>query len=243
REFLARDSWNPEPIVFSGVTDCYQPAEREFQLTRECLRVALECRQPVSLITKNALVVRDLDLLQPLAEMNLVHVFVSITTLRADLAREMEPRTSIPTARLRAVRMLAEANVPVGVMTAPVIPGLNDSELPSILKAASESSARTAAYILLRLPLTVEPVFIEWLQRTQPGEAGKVLSRLRETRGGELSSAAWGERMKGKGPIAEQIRSMFQVFRSRYGLNGTLPPHNCQLFHPPASASGQKRLF
>ncbi|MEZ6061022.1 MAG: PA0069 family radical SAM protein [Planctomycetaceae bacterium] len=182
REFLARDSWKPEPITFSGVTDCYQPAEREFQLTRQCLEVALECRQPVSIITKNALVLRDLDLLQPLAADQLVQVFLSVTTLDPELARDMEPRTSIPAARLRAVRMLTDAGIPTGVMTAPIIPGLNDSEIPRILEAAKAAGAITAGYILLRLPLTVEPVFIEWLQRTQNRHAEKVLGRIRDTR-------------------------------------------------------------
>lgn len=165
REFLSRKSWQPEPITFSGVTDCYQPAEGEFRLTRQCLEVAWECRQPVSIVTKNALVLRDRELLTRMADKGLVHVYLSITTLDPELARDMEPRTSIPTARLRAVRQLREAGVPVGVMIAPVIPGLNDCEIPQILNAAKEAGAITAGYILLRLPLTVEPVFIEWLHR------------------------------------------------------------------------------
>jgi DNA repair photolyase len=243
REFLAKDSWKPEPIAFSGVTDCYQPAEREFRLTRQCLEVALECRQPVSIITKNALVLRDLDILQPLAADNLVHVFLSITTLDPDLARDMEPRTSIPSARLRAVRMLTDAGIPVGVMTAPIIPGLNDSEIPQILEAAKEAGAITANYILLRLPLTVEPVFIEWLQRTQNLKAEKVLSRVQDSRGGKMSSSVWGERMVGQGEIAEQIKKMFRLFRQRHGLDGKLPCQNCDLFQPPISESGQLRLF
>src|SRR5579863_9050076 len=154
-EFLARDSWNPEPITFSGVTDCYQPAEREFRLTRRCLEVVVECRQPVGIITKNALVVRDVDLLGRLASSNLVHVFLSITTLDSKLARTMEPRTSVPAARLRAVKELADAGVPVGVMFAPVIPGLNDSEMAAVLEAAKSAGAKSAGYVFLRLPLTV----------------------------------------------------------------------------------------
>ncbi|MCA9051310.1 MAG: PA0069 family radical SAM protein [Planctomycetaceae bacterium] len=243
REFLARESWKPEPITFSGVTDCYQPAEREFQLTRQCLEVALACRQPISIITKNALVLRDLDLLQPLAAHRLVHVFLSVTTLDPELARDMEPRTSIPAARLRAVRMLTDAGIPTGVMTAPIIPGLNDSEIPRILEAAKAAGAITAGYILLRLPLTVEPVFIEWLQRTQNRRADKVLGRIRDTRGGGLNSTVWGERMAGRGEIADQISRMFRVFRQRHGLDGKMPPQNCGLFRPPAAKSGQMRLF
>ena len=243
RDFLARDSWTPEPIVFSGVTDCFQPAEREFQLTRQCLDIALKCRQPVSIITKNALVTRDLDILQGLAASNLVHVFVSITTLDAGLARDMEPRTSIPSARLRAIRKLAEAGVPVGVMLAPVIPALNDSEIPSILESASDAGATTASYVLLRLPLTVEPVFREWLERTQPLKAEKILGQVRETRNGKLNSSTWGERMSGSGELADQIRSMFRLFRQKYGLNQKVRPLDCSLFEPPIPRSGQLRLF
>jgi DNA repair photolyase len=243
REFLSKKSWQPESITFSGVTDCYQPAEREFRLTRQCLEVALECRQPVGIITKNALILRDLDLLRQLAADRLVHVYLSITTLDPELAREMEPRTSIPAARLRAVRALAEAGVPVGVMTAPIIPGLNDAEIPKLLAAAKESGAIAANYILLRLPLTVEPVFIEWLRRVRPHEEEKVLGRIGEIRSGKLSSSAWGERMVGKGLMAEQIRNMFRVFRRKYGLESELPPYNCELFRPPIPKSGQLRLF
>lgn len=243
RNFLARDSWKPEPITFSGVTDCYQPAEREFRLTRQCLEVARECHQPVSIVTKNALVLRDLDILKEMATGRLIHVFISITTLDTQLAQAMEPRTSIPSARLRAVEMLAEANVPVGVMIAPTIPGLNDSEIPKIMEAAGSAGATTANYILLRLPLTVEPVFIEWLQRTQPLKAEKILTRIRETRGGKLSQSEWGARMVGSGEIAEQIKKMFRVFRQKYGLDRKLPPYNCSLFQPPTPSSGQRRLF
>ncbi|MGD9854515.1 MAG: PA0069 family radical SAM protein [Planctomycetaceae bacterium] len=243
REFLSQDSWKPEPIVFSGVTDCYQPGERRFQLTRQCLEVAWECRQPIGMVTKNALVVRDLDLLGPMAERNLVHVFVSINSLDADLAREMEPRTSTPAARLRAVAALADAGVPVGVMAAPVIPGLNDSGIPAVLAAAQTAGARTASWVMLRLPLTVEPVFREWLERTQPLKAGKVLALLRQVRNGELNNSKWGQRMSGTGPIAEQIRRLFQVFAQKHNLSGRLPPLDTSQFVPPPARSGQLRLF
>jgi DNA repair photolyase len=243
RAFLARDAWRPEPITFSGVTDCYQPAERQFQLTRQCLAVALECRQPISIVTKNALVLRDLDLLAPLARDRLVHVFLSVTTLDAELARAMEPRSSIPSARLRAVRMLADAGVPVGVMVAPVIPGLNDAEIPAILAAASQAGAVAASYILLRLPLTVEPVFREWLERTQPLKADRVLSRIRQTRDGRLNDSQWGRRMVGSGELAKQIGRLFRLFQQRHGLDRRLPEQNVTLFCPPPPRSGQLRLF
>src|SRR5262249_55676270 len=155
REFLERDRWIPEPIALSGNTDCYQPAERTYRLTRSCLEVAASFRQPVSIITKNALVVRDRDILGGMAAQNLVHVNVSVTTLDAALARSMEPRTSTPAARLRAIAALRDAGIPVRVLVAPVIPGLNDTEIPAILAAAKEAGAQHAAFIMLRLPLTV----------------------------------------------------------------------------------------
>lgn len=242
REFLARESWKPEPITFSGVTDCYQPAERKFRLTRKCLEVALECRQPVGIITKNALVVRDLDLLQQMATQRLVRVYLSITSLDPELSRTMEPRTSIPAARLRAIRTLAEADVPAGVMVAPIIPGLNDSEIPAILEAAKEAGAKSAGYVFLRLPLTVEPVFREWLHRTQPLKAERVEQRLKQSRRGKMSVSTWGERMKGNGEIAEQIGKMFRLFSQKVGFEG-LPELDVSQFRPPALRSGQLRLF
>lgn len=243
REFLSRDSWMPEPITFSGVTDCYQPAERRYRLTRHCLEVAAECCQPIGIVTKNALVVRDLDVLSKMAARNLVQVFLSITTLQPQLARDMEPRTSIPEARLRAVRMLSEAGVPVGVMAAPIIPGLNDAEIPAILEAAKAAGALKANYILLRLPLTVEPVFQEWLQRTQPNRAERILGRVRETRSGKLNNSTWGERMVGTGQIADQIKDLFRLFRRKHGLEGPMPQQDCSQFRPPLPTSGQLRLF
>ena len=243
REFLAKKSWKPEPIVFSGVTDCYQPAERKFRLTRGCLEVARECRQPIGMITKNALVLRDLDLLAEMAQLGLVHVFLSITSLNPHLAREMEPRTSTPTARLRAIELLAQAGVPVGLMVAPIIPGLNDSEVPAILEAASDAGAKTAGSVLLRLPLTVEPVFKEWVERTQPLQAEKILSRIQHARDGKLNDSTWGQRMVGTGEIAEQIQKMFRLFKTKYGLDQKLPRQNCDLFEPPMPKSGQMRLF
>ncbi len=243
REFLSRDSWKSEAITFSGVTDCYQPAEREFRLTRQCLEVALECRQPISIITKNALVLRDLDLLLQMASHNLVHVFLSITSLDPELARTMEPRTSIPSARLRAVRTLVDTGIPVGVMVAPVIPGLNDSEIPAILEAAREVGAKSAGYVFLRLPLTVEPVFREWLTRTQPSEGRpRTEQRLKQSRRGKMNNSNWGERMRGDGEIADQIGKMFRLFSQKMGFEG-LSPLDATQFRPPVPRSGQLRLF
>jgi DNA repair photolyase len=177
-----------------------------------------------------------------MAARGLTHVNLSITTLDPELARVMEPRTSIPAARLRAVELLAKAGVPVRVMVAPIIPGLNDHEAPAVMKAAKEAGAQDARYVLLRLPLTVAPVFQEWLRRTQPLRAEKVESLVRQTRGGKLNKSAFGERMVGSGEIAAQIKSMFKVFRKQLGF-GDLPPLNRELFRPATPRSGQMRLF
>jgi DNA repair photolyase len=233
RNFLARPGWQCEAIAFSGVTDCYQPAERRFQLTRQCLQIALAARQPIGLVTKNALVQRDTDLLAEMAAMNLVHVFVSITTLDAGLAGDMEPRTSTPQARFRAIEQLTQAGVPVGVMVAPIIPGLNDSEVPAILAAAAEAGATTAGHVLLRLPSTVAPVFQEWLLRTRPLQAEKILQRIRQTRDGKINQSSFQDRMTGCGPIAEQIQAMVRLFKRKYGLDQPLPAYDHDRFIPP----------
>jgi DNA repair photolyase len=243
RAFLGRPAWNAEPIGMSGVTDCYQPGERRFRLTRGCLEVAAECRQPMSIVTKNALVVRDLDLLGDLARAGAIHVYVSITTLDAALARSMEPRTSTPAARLRAVEALAAAGVPVGVLVAPVIPGLNESEIPAILDAAKSAGAGAAGYVLLRLPLAVAPVFTEWLERTRPGQAAKILGRVRATRGGKLNVSDFATRMSGTGEFARQIGGLFRLYARKHGLDGRLAPLDSTQFRPPLPTSGQLRLF
>ncbi|WP_437188179.1 PA0069 family radical SAM protein [Planctomicrobium sp. SH668] len=243
REFLCRKNWTSELIHFSGVTDCYQPAEREFRLTRQCLEVALEARQAVSIITKNALIIRDLDLLQQLAVLNLVQVNLSVTTLDPALARSMEPRTSTPAARLRAMQTLCSAGVPVNMMVAPVIPGLNETEIPAILKAGAEVGVRHANMTILRLPLTVLPVFQEWISREYPELQERVECRIRGCRNGEMNSARFSERMHGSGPIADQIRQTFQVFKKKLGMGEKLPPLDFSKFRPPTTTKAQKWLF
>ena len=243
RKFLARPQWKPETIMFSGVTDCFQPIERELRLTRGCLEVAAECRQPVAIITKNALITRDVEVLAELARHRAVHAALSITTLDRELARAMEPRTSTPEARLRAISQLSAAGVPSMVMIGPVIPGLNDSEIPAILKAAREAGASRASYVLLRLPSTVREVFLDWLHRERPNHAAKVESFIRATRGGQLYSSKWGERQRGKGIIAEQIEQTFRVFAKRYALDGDSQPLNCEAFRTPKPTTGQLSLF
>jgi DNA repair photolyase len=243
RDWLSRPAWVPEQIALSGVTDCYQPIERELRLTRGCLEVALEAAQPMSVITKNALVVRDLDLLEPLARGRQVHVSMSITTLDAELARDLEPRASTPAARLRAVRELAGAGVPVRVLVAPVIPGLNDSEIPAILQSAKEAGATAAAWQLLRLPGAVEAVFLEWIERCRPDARQRIEGRIRATRGGQLSDSRFGKRMRGEGEIATQISQLFRLFARRLGLDGPLPAYDFSRFRPPRPTSGQLWLF
>lgn len=243
RKALSRQSWQAEPIALSGVTDCYQPAERRFQITRGCLEVMLDARQPTTIITKNALIQRDLDILGPMAALGLVHVFVSVTTLDAELARRMEPRTATPAARLRTVRALAATGVPVGVMIAPVIPGLNDTEIPAVLEQVAAAGARRANFTILRLPLSVEPVFCEWITRVVPDRAERVLESVRRMRGGRLNSSEFGQRMCGEGNVAEQITQMFKVFAARHGLDEPLPALDSSQFRRPLSDPRQRRLF
>lgn len=233
RAWLARPQWQGELIAFSGVTDCYQPIERQLRLTRQCLEVAAECLQPVAIITKNALVTRDIDVLRPLAEVGAVRVGLSVTSLDQSLTRVLEPRTSAPAARLAAIRELNAAGIPADVMIAPVIPGLNDSEIPAILAAAAEAGAQRAGYLLLRLPSTVTEVFLEWLERCRPDQARKVEALIRATRDGELSCSEFGARQRGSGPHAEQIAQTFRVFAARHGLAGDMPPLNSAAFRHP----------
>lgn len=218
RSELSAPRWRAQPIAMSGVTDCYQPAERQFRLTRRCLEVCAELRHPILIITKNALVTRDLDLLQELARYNCVGVHVSVTTLDPELGGRMEPRASRPAARLRAIRELSAAGIPVGVMVAPTIPGLTEHELPAILEAAAEAGARRAGFILLRLPHAVKELFSAWLDEHYPTKKARILDRLRTLRGGKLYDSTWGKRMSGEGIFAEQLDQMFEVTARRVGL-------------------------
>ena len=217
-EAITRKSWKPQMVAFSGNTDCYQPVERKLQLTRKCLEVFLKYRNPVGLITKNALVLRDIDILREMARLNLVHVVLSITSLNPELTRKMEPRTSTPDNKLKAIEQLAKEGVLVGVNVAPIIPGLTDEELPAILKAASEHGATSAGYILLRLPGAVEQLFLDWLAHELPERAGKIINRIRDTRRGKLSDARFTSRLKGEGEIAKTIATLFDINARKYNL-------------------------
>jgi len=238
---LARPRYSPEVIGMSGVTDCYQPVERVLGITRRCLEVLARCRHPVGLITKNALVSRDADLLAQLARFDAVAVHLSVTTLDGALHRVMEPRASHPRQRLHAIEALSRAGVPVAALIGPVIPGLTDHEIPAILEAAAKAGARSAGLILLRLPGAVEALFAAWLERHFPERRARVLSRLREVRRGELDDPRFGSRMRGEGPYAEQIHAMFELARRRAGLDAELPIPGSDHFRRPTP--GQYELF
>ncbi len=219
RRELSSPRWRPEVIAMSGVTDPYQPVERRLGLTRGCLEVLAEARNPVSIVTKNHLVTRDIDLLGELARVGAALVFLSITTLDPKLQRVMEPRTSIPTRRLDAIRELAAAGIPTGVMVAPVIPGLTDHEMPAILEAAAQAGARSAGYVPIRLPFAVKDLFEQWLEQHFPDRKSKVLNRIRELRGGRLNDAQFHERMRGEGVWAAHLKQVFDTTCRRLGIN------------------------
>lgn len=220
-ELLAR-SWTPQGIGLSGVTDPYQPIERKLKLTRACLEVLAEFRNPVGIVTKSHTVTRDIDVLRELASHRAAQVMLSITTLDDGLASVMEPRASRPQRRLDAVRALAAAGIPVGVMVAPIVPGLTDHEVPAILKAAAEAGARTAGRIVVRLPHGVKELFSDWLDAHFADRKDKILNRLRDMRDGKLNDPNFGSRMSGKGPFAESIHQMFDLHRRKLGLSAKL---------------------
>ena len=222
RAELSARRWKPQVIGMSGNTDAYQPVERRLRITRRCLEVLAEFRNPVSIITKSYLVTRDIDLLAELAEHDAVSVVLSITSLQNDVQRAMEPRASSPSRRLGAIRVLADAGIPVGVNVAPVVPGLTDHELPEILEAAADAGATHAGYIVLRLPHGVKDIFSEWLERHLPDRREKVLNRVREMRGGKLYDGRYAVRGRGEGPWADQLRALYRVTTQRLGL--THPP-------------------
>lgn len=242
REEMMKKSWKPTTVSISGVTDPYQPVERDLKLTRSILETMLEFRNPVGIVTKNAGVLRDLDILSEMAKLNLATVFLSITTLDRDLARRLEPRTSTPERRLEAVRRLTDAGVPVGVMMAPLIPGLTDEEIPALLKAAADAGAREAFHVILRLPLAVRPIFLDWLEREEPGRAAKVRHALEEMRGGVVNISEFGRRMGGTGARADIISSLFDITARRLGL-GANPIELTTEHFRRAAGGGQMEMF
>lgn len=218
QEKLQSKNWEPKVIFLSGVTDPYQPLERKLKITRGCLEVLADFRNPVAFITKNHLVTRDIDILSEMAKLDLAAVNLSVTTLDRKLARVMEPRASTPPMRLKAIEQLAKAGVPVNVMIGPVLPGLTEHEMPAILEAAANAGARSAGYTMLRLPYGVKDLFQTWLHEHFPDRAEKVLNRIRSIRDGKLNNAEFGSRMRGEGFHADQISMIFDLSRKKHGL-------------------------
>ncbi len=241
RKELAAPKWQPKVVSLSGVTDPYQPIERRLLLTRRCLEVFVEFRNPVGIVTKNHLICRDIDLLSELAQHQAAAAFLSITTLDAELARRMEPRATQPAGRLAAITELTQAGIPVGVLVAPVIPGLNDHEMPAILDAAAKAGARGAGYVLLRLPHGLGSLFEQWLRQHYPERCEKVLSRLRDVRGGAINDPRFGTRMRGEGILAEQIASLFALGCRRAGIGNRFPRLSSAAFRRPGGT--QRLLF
>jgi DNA repair photolyase len=223
-KFILHPSWQPVPITISGNTDCYQPLERKMQITRGMLQVLARYRHPVGMITKNSLVLRDIDILTDLAKDNLVHIYISITTLDEELRRAMEPRTASGMRRLKTVEALAKAGVPVGIMNAPIIPGLNHHEIPAILKAASEHGAASVGMTVVRLNGTIGQIFEDWLRKNFPDRFDKVWNQISSMHGGNVNDSEFGRRMKGEGNFAESIHQLFRVSKKKYFSNKSMPP-------------------
>ena len=241
RKFFDNKNWVPAPISLSGNTDCYQPIERKMKITRALLEICLEYRNPVGVLSKNALVLRDLDVIQELAKMNLVRVFSSITSLDEDLRRVMEPRTASYRSRLKVVETLANAGVPTGIMNAPLIPGLNDMHMHDVLKAASEAGAKWAGYTVVRLNGAVGEIFKDWLFKAFPDRAAKVWNQISECHQGQVNDSRWGNRIVGDGKFADIIKNQFEIYSKKYHLNETKMEWNTDSFR--RVKNGQLSLF
>jgi len=240
---LSKKGYKPERVHIGGNTDPYQPTERRLKITRSVLEVLERFGHPLSVITKSNLIVRDLDILSRMAARNLASVAISITTLDRALARAMEPRAATPGKRLEAVARLSEAGVPVSVMFAPAIPGLNDHEMEAVLEAAAKAGAKGAGYVTLRLPLEIKDLFREWLEENRPDRAARVMSLVRQSRGGKDYDPRWGSRMVGSGPVAELLKARFSVAVRKYGLNQQSLGADVSQFKVPARAGWQMDLF
>ncbi|MDH5366295.1 MAG: PA0069 family radical SAM protein [Cyclobacteriaceae bacterium] len=236
---LLQKSWKPSPVILSGNTDCYQPLEKKYKLTRQILEVFLKYRHPVGIITKNTLVTRDIDVLSELAKLNLVHVFFSMNTLNEKLRNIMEPRTSSTSKKLKAMEKLTCAGIPVGVMNAPIIPGLNHHEIPAIIKSASEHGAKAAGYTVVRLNGSIGEIFSDWVTKKFPNRKEKILNQIAELHGGQINDTVWKRRMSGSGEVATIIARLFQVSKERYLKNQNLPLLNTNLFRK----GGNYQLF
>lgn len=238
---IRKPRWQPIPIMLAGNTDCYQPAERQFGITRQILEVLWKYRHPVGLITKNSLILRDLDVLKQLAAENLVHVSVSVTTLDEDLRQLLEPRTASVDRRLQTIKTLAENGIPVNVMLAPIIPGLNDHEILKMAEKVSEKGALSIAYTVVRLNGDIAEIFEDWARKAMPDRADRVLNRIRDCHGGKLNDSRFGTRMRGEGNIAEMIKQQYHLAKKKYFADKVYPKYNLELHEQ--YKDGQLRLF
>lgn len=229
-KFILHPKWQAVPIMLSGNTDCYQPQERKFQLTRSMLKILANYRHPVGLITKNSLITRDIDLLQDLAKDNLVQVYISITTLNEELRRKMEPRTASGLKRMSTIEQLAKAGIPVGIMTAPIIPGLNHHEIPELMKAAANNGATTAGMTVVRLNGSIGKIFEDWLRKNFPDRFEKVWNQICSLHDGNVNDSSFGRRMSGEGNIAEAIHQLFTVSKRKYFEGKTMPVYDLTKF-------------
>jgi len=243
REELSATTYTPSTIALGANTDPYQPIERDYRITRSVIEVLKEFNHPFGIVTKSANVLRDIDLLKPMAEQGLVKVAISVTSLDAKLARTMEPRASVPTKRLAALEILSKAGIPTVVMIGPVIPGLNDNEIENILKAARNAGVKEAGYTMLRLPLEVKDIFKDWLEKEYPDRAAKVMSLVKSVRGGRENDPNFGTRMAGQGPYAWAIGRRFQLACQRLGLNANRVKLRADLFHKPPQPGQQMALL
>ncbi len=233
RKELSAKKWVPKPITMSGVTDCYQPCEKHFRITRECLKVLAEFKNPAGIVTKNYLITRDIDVLKELFEFGGMHVAISITTLDPKLARKMEPRASQPSYRLKAIEKLTENGIPVMVLIAPVIPGLTDHEIPKIIKESVNAGASGAGYVMLRLPYGVKELFSDWIDNHYPDRKNKIIHRIESVRDGKLNSTKFFNRMKGDGIFAEQVKDLFNLSCKKAGILGNSFKFDCSQFRKP----------
>jgi DNA repair photolyase len=243
RKYFDNPKYEPESIMLSGNTDCYQPLERKYKITRSLLEVALEYRNPVGIITKNSLVLRDMDLLKELAESKLVHVMVSITSMRDDLRSLMEPRTATYKNRLNVIEELSKNKIPAGVMVAPVIPGLTGDEIPDIIKAVADRGGLTAGYTIVRLNGEIKNIFHDWLYKTLPDAADKVWNQVKACHGGQVNDSHFGRRMSGDGKIAESIKQLFSIAKKKYMSGRKMPAYDFSLFKRPLKEGDQLLLF
>jgi DNA repair photolyase len=227
---LENPDWKVMPVMLAGNTDCYQPIEQKLQITRRLLQVLLEYRHPVSIITKNSLILRDLDLLVSLNRLKLLHVNISLSTLNEALRQKLEPRTASGPKRLEVIRQLAQAGIPVNVMLAPIIPGLNDNEIPEVIRQSAEAGACSAAYTVVRLNGAIAEIFEDWLRKTYPDRADKVLRQIASCHGGQLNDSVFGRRISGEGVWAETISDLFRVAKQKFMTGRSMPPYDFSLF-------------